>query len=130
MLASRFSANASCVNCRSSGSSSASTMVIIFPSVFIISLFLVCLVVFGMRRRQRQNERGASARCAFGGDVAAAVINNGITVQKSTAAPLMLIDLSSPNDTYNNIFLANYAVINLNYALTRVPGVASVSLGE
>src|ERR1039457_985386 len=30
-----------------------------------------------------------------------AVINNGITVQKSTAAPLMLIDLSSPNDTYN-----------------------------
>ena len=57
-----------------------------------------------------------------------AVINNGITVQKSTAAPLMLIDLSSPNDTYNNIFLANYAVINLNYALTRVPGVASVSV--
>src|SRR6202046_2752603 len=58
----------------------------------------------------------------------AAVLNQGVTVQKSTAAPLMLIDLSSPNNTYDNIFLANYATINLNDALTRVPGVASVSV--
>jgi HAE1 family hydrophobic/amphiphilic exporter-1 len=57
-----------------------------------------------------------------------AVLNQGVTVQKSTAAPLMLIDLSSPNNTYDNIFLANYATINLNNALTRVPGVASVSI--
>lgn len=57
-----------------------------------------------------------------------AVLNQGITVQKSTAAPLMLIDLSSPNNSYDNIFLANYATINLNDALTRVPGVASVSV--
>jgi hydrophobic/amphiphilic exporter-1 (mainly G- bacteria), HAE1 family len=57
-----------------------------------------------------------------------AVINQGITVQKSTAAPLMLIDLTSPNNSYDNIFLANYATINLNDALTRVPGVASVSV--
>src|SRR6202522_117143 len=56
------------------------------------------------------------------------VLNQGITVQKSTAAPLMLIDLSSPNHTYDNIFLANYATINLNDALTRIPGVASVSV--
>jgi hydrophobic/amphiphilic exporter-1 (mainly G- bacteria), HAE1 family len=57
-----------------------------------------------------------------------AVLNQGITVQKSTAAPLMLIDLTSPNGTYDNVFLANYATINLNDALTRVPGVASVSV--
>jgi hydrophobic/amphiphilic exporter-1 (mainly G- bacteria), HAE1 family len=56
------------------------------------------------------------------------VLNNGVTVQKSTAAPLMLIDLSSVGDSYDNIFLANYAIINLNDALTRVPGVASVSI--
>jgi HAE1 family hydrophobic/amphiphilic exporter-1 len=56
------------------------------------------------------------------------VLNNGVTVQKSTAAPLMLIDLSSTTDSYDNIFLANYATINLNDALTRVPGVASVSI--
>src|SRR6202167_3035426 len=57
-----------------------------------------------------------------------AVLNNGITVQKSTASPLMLIDLSSTSDTFDNIFLANYAFINLNDELTRVPGVASVSI--
>jgi HAE1 family hydrophobic/amphiphilic exporter-1 len=56
------------------------------------------------------------------------VLNNGVTVQKSTAAPLMLIDLSSVAESYDNIFLANYAIINLNDALTRVPGVASVSI--
>ena len=58
----------------------------------------------------------------------AAVLNNGVTVQKSTAAPLMLIDLSSDNKAFDNIFLANYAFINLNDELTRVPGVASVSI--
>src|SRR5271156_3419487 len=57
-----------------------------------------------------------------------AVLNNGVTVQKSTAAPLMLIDLSSTNTAFDNIFLANYAFINLNDELTRVPGVASVSI--
>jgi hydrophobic/amphiphilic exporter-1 (mainly G- bacteria), HAE1 family len=56
------------------------------------------------------------------------VLNQGITVQKSTSARLMLIDLSSPNNSYDNIFLANYATINLNDALTRIPGVASVSI--
>src|SRR5690606_25536945 len=35
----------------------------------------------------------------------------GVTVVKSTSAPLMLISLSSPNDRYDNIFLANYAYI-------------------
>src|SRR5436305_10439823 len=38
----------------------------------------------------------------------------GVTVQKSTAAPLMLFDLYSPNGTYDSEFLANYAYINLN----------------
>src|ERR1700761_3730062 len=33
------------------------------------------------------------------------VISNGLTVQKSSAAPLMLVDISSPNETYDNLFL-------------------------
>ena len=41
------------------------------------------------------------------------VNNYGVTVQKSTLAPLMLISLTSPKQTYDNIFLANYAYINL-----------------
>jgi HAE1 family hydrophobic/amphiphilic exporter-1 len=56
------------------------------------------------------------------------VVNYGVTVQKSTVAPLMLIDLYSPKGTYDNIFLANYSYINLNDQLTRVPGIASVTV--
>jgi HAE1 family hydrophobic/amphiphilic exporter-1 len=52
----------------------------------------------------------------------------GVTVQKSTSAPLMLFALYSPHGTYDNIFLANYANINLNDALTRVPGIASITV--
>jgi hydrophobic/amphiphilic exporter-1 (mainly G- bacteria), HAE1 family len=50
----------------------------------------------------------------------------GVTVQKSFSAPLMLIDLYSPNSSYDNVFLANYAYINLVDELTRVPGIAKV----
>jgi len=56
------------------------------------------------------------------------VINYGVTVQKSTMAPLMLLTLYSPKGTYDNIFLANYSFINLNDQLTRVPGIASVTV--
>jgi HAE1 family hydrophobic/amphiphilic exporter-1 len=56
------------------------------------------------------------------------VNNYGVTVQKSTSAPLMLFALYSPNGTYDNIFLANYANINLNDALTRVRGIASITV--
>ncbi len=52
----------------------------------------------------------------------------GVTVKKSTSSPLMLVALSSPNGTYDATFLANYAYINLNDQLTRVPGIASVTV--
>ncbi|NTW35830.1 MAG: hydrophobe/amphiphile efflux-1 family RND transporter, partial [Syntrophobacteraceae bacterium] len=52
----------------------------------------------------------------------------GITVKKSTSSPLMLVSLFSPNDSYDATFLANYAYINLNDQLTRVPGIASVTV--
>jgi len=57
-----------------------------------------------------------------------AVINQGVTVQKSTAAPLIMFALYSPSNTYDSIFLANYSYININDAMTRVPGIASVSV--
>src|SRR5439155_9898322 len=54
------------------------------------------------------------------------VTNYGITVQKSVTAPLMAIGLYSPRGTYDAQFLANYAYINLNDQLTRVPGIGNV----
>src|SRR5437667_12326270 len=56
------------------------------------------------------------------------VVNYGVTVQKSTAAPLMLINLYSPKGTYGNIFSATYSYVNLHEQLTRVPSIANVTL--
>jgi hydrophobic/amphiphilic exporter-1 (mainly G- bacteria), HAE1 family len=56
------------------------------------------------------------------------VNNYGVTVQKSTTAPLMLIALYSPNQTYDGIFLANYGYINLVDQLTRVAGISNVQV--
>src|ERR1700692_4735124 len=56
------------------------------------------------------------------------VTNFGVTVQKSVTAPLMVIGLYSPNGTYDAKFLTNYAFINLNDQLTRVPGIGSVQV--
>jgi HAE1 family hydrophobic/amphiphilic exporter-1 len=58
----------------------------------------------------------------------AEVNNFGVTVQKTLTAPLMLISLNSPDGTFDAKFLANYAYINLNDQLTRVPGIGSVQV--
>ena len=51
------------------------------------------------------------------------VNNYGVTVQKSATAPLMLVGLYSPKGSRNAEFLANYAYINLNDPIGRLPGV-------
>src|SRR5580704_8924324 len=56
------------------------------------------------------------------------VTNYGVTVQKSTLAPLLLVALYSPKGTYDAQFLANYAYINLNDPLTRVKGVGTIQI--
>ena len=57
-----------------------------------------------------------------------AVNNLGVTVQKSLAAPLMVISLFSPDGSRDALFLSNYAYINLNDALTRVRGISNVQI--
>ena len=52
----------------------------------------------------------------------------GLTMRKSTGLPMLVISLFSPNKTYDSLFLANYANININDALYRVPGVGEVRL--
>ena len=56
------------------------------------------------------------------------VANFGVTVQKQLTAPLMLVALYSPTDSYDSTFLANYAYINILDQLTRVPGIASATV--
>ena len=52
----------------------------------------------------------------------------GVTVKKSTTSPLALFSLYSPKGTYDALFLTNYAYININDPMTRVPGVGQVTI--
>lgn len=56
------------------------------------------------------------------------VRNFGVTTRKSVSSPLALFALYSPNGTYDNIWLANYAYVNINDPMTRVPGVGQVAI--
>jgi hydrophobic/amphiphilic exporter-1 (mainly G- bacteria), HAE1 family len=50
----------------------------------------------------------------------------GLTMRKITGIPMMLVSLFSPQQSYDALFLANYANINIVDALYRVPGVGEV----
>src|SRR5712671_2174178 len=52
----------------------------------------------------------------------------GLTMRKATGFPMLVMSLSSPKGTYDALFLANYANINITDALYRVPGVGEVRL--
>src|SRR5213594_2326481 len=54
------------------------------------------------------------------------VVNQGVTVIKSVTSPLGLFALYSPKGTYDSLFLANYAYVNINDPMTRVPGIGQV----
>jgi hydrophobic/amphiphilic exporter-1 (mainly G- bacteria), HAE1 family len=51
----------------------------------------------------------------------------GVTVKKLMGLPLLVLSLYSPKGTYGGQFLGNYATINVNDALLRVPGVGQVT---
>ena len=56
------------------------------------------------------------------------VVQRGVSVRKSSTSMLMVVNLSSPNGTYNDVFLGNYAGIYMKDALARVPGVGDVNI--
>ncbi len=51
----------------------------------------------------------------------------GVTVKKLMGLPLLVVSLYSPNSTYSGEFLGNYATININDAILRIPGVGQVT---
>lgn len=56
------------------------------------------------------------------------VISSGVTTKKQSPDTLMYIALTSPKGTYDDLFLANYANINVVEGLKRVKGVGNVQL--
>src|SRR5437868_12534925 len=59
------------------------------------------------------------------------VQNEGINVRKMSPNTLMIVNLISPDNRYDSIFLSNYATIYVKDELGRLPGVAGITyLGQ
>ena len=61
-------------------------------------------------------------------DLPPEVINFGITVQKASPDMLIVLSLYSPNGTYDNLFLSNYASLNLYDHISRIYGVGNIAI--
>jgi multidrug efflux pump subunit AcrB len=59
------------------------------------------------------------------------VQNEGISVKKMSPNTMMIVNLISPDNRYDNIFLSNYATIYVRDELGRLPGIAGITyLGQ
>ena len=56
------------------------------------------------------------------------VTSSGVVTQKASTNMLLLVTLTSPNETYDSVFLSNYASINLKDALARIQGVGKADV--
>jgi hydrophobe/amphiphile efflux-1 (HAE1) family protein len=59
--------------------------------------------------------------------IPALVQNEGITVKKISPNTLMIVNLTSPDNRYDSLFLSNYATIRVRDELGRLDGVADIS---
>jgi hydrophobe/amphiphile efflux-1 (HAE1) family protein len=63
-----------------------------------------------------------------GNALPAEVISNGITVRKASPDMLIVLSLFSPDETYDDLFLSNYASLNLYDPIARIYGVGNISI--
>src|SRR5207248_10455544 len=57
----------------------------------------------------------------------ALVTRNGVTVKKKSTSTLMIINLFSPDGSRNDLYLSNYATIQLKDELSRLSGVGDIT---
>ncbi|MBW7900235.1 MAG: multidrug efflux RND transporter permease subunit [Rhodocyclaceae bacterium] len=58
----------------------------------------------------------------------AAVRQNGVMVQKSSSNMLMVIAVQSPDGSHDDVYVSNYASLNLLDELKRIPGAGKVEI--
>ncbi|MFL5340395.1 MAG: efflux RND transporter permease subunit [Gemmataceae bacterium] len=63
--------------------------------------------------------------------IPALVQNEGIVVRKMSPNTLMIVNLISPDNSHDALYLSNYATVNVKDELGRLPGVAGITyLGQ
>lgn len=72
-------------------------------------------------RRDTEPRETAEAR------LPAEVVQNGISVEKQASNQLMTVCLLSSDDKFDEIYLSNFATLNVVDILRRIPGVGGVS---
>src|ERR1700751_115431 len=55
------------------------------------------------------------------------VKSRGVSVKKKSSSVLMIVNLFSPDQTRDNLYLSNYATIQLKDELSRLPGVGDIT---
>src|SRR6516165_2201355 len=55
------------------------------------------------------------------------VKRRGVTVKKKSPSTLMIVNLYSPDNSRDNLYLSNYATIQLRDELARLPGVGDIT---
>ncbi|UWQ89689.1 multidrug efflux RND transporter permease subunit [Rhodobacteraceae bacterium M382] len=58
----------------------------------------------------------------------AEVTSSGVVTQKASSNMLLVTALTSPNGTYDDVFLSNYSSINIKDALSRINGVGNADV--
>ncbi|MFU0507156.1 efflux RND transporter permease subunit [Pseudaminobacter sp. NGMCC 1.201702] len=58
----------------------------------------------------------------------AEVTQTGVSVSKKSSALMQVLSIYDKNDSYDSLFLSNYATINVLDAIKRVPGVGDASM--
>lgn len=56
------------------------------------------------------------------------VQRQGVTTKKVSSALVLVLSVFSPDNRYDDLFLANYVTINMKDTLSRIPGVGNISL--
>ena len=56
------------------------------------------------------------------------VRSQGVSVTKKSSALLQIVTITSPDGRYDQLFLSNYATINMIDAFKRIPGIGDASL--
>ncbi len=62
------------------------------------------------------------------GNLPEAVVTQGITTRKQSTDIVLLLSLESDSALYSGLYLSNYAQLNFTDALSRLPGVGSVTV--
>jgi HAE1 family hydrophobic/amphiphilic exporter-1 len=56
------------------------------------------------------------------------VQSQGVIVEKKSTAILQIVSLTSPDNTFDSLYMSNYATINLVNELNRLPGVGNTNV--